>query len=493
MRHVRFGILAATAMASPLFSQPAPSAPVTRGAPASSALVTRGAPVTLSASLRVRAESWDWFDAGAAGEYSYAHALARVAAARATGRWQWRLEAAVPVLMGLPDDATLPAPAGQLGLGSTLYAANDSKRNVTGVFVKQAFVRWANAGKSLRVGRFEFGDGAERAAADPSLAAVKAQRVGQRLIGPFGFSAVGRAFDGAHFAADWRGKNLTLVAASPTAGAFRVDGQPGLNVDMAYAAISRGARSTTSEQDMRLFGLWYADDRGRVPTDNRSAAARNADRGRVDVLTVGAHWAAVRKVGAAKFDVLAWGALQSGNWGRLDHAAHAAALEAGVQHSALPWGAWLRAGWLQTSGDDASTDDRHETFFQVLPTPRVYARFPFYNMMNSSEAFVTVQAKPHARVTLRAGMHDLRLTEAADLWYLGGGAFDARVFGFTGRASSASTSLATVTDLSIAWQAHKRVAVELYGAVARGGAVVKGAYSGSRDARFVYLETTLTR
>ncbi len=480
MRLTRLGILAATAFASPLFSQSAPPA-----APS--------APVTLSASLRVRAESWDWFDAGAAGEYSYAHALARVAAAHTTGRWQWRLEAAAPVLMGLPDDATLPAPGGQLGLGGTLYATNDAKQSVAGVFVKQAFVRWTGSGKSLRVGRFEFGDGAERAATDPSLVAVKAQRVGQRLIGPFGFSAVGRAFDGAHFAADWAGKNLTVVVASPTAGAFRVDAQPGLNVDVAYAALSRGARSATSEQDMRLFGLWYADDRGTVPTDNRAAAARSADRGRVDVLTVGAHWAAVRKVGAAKFDMMAWGAVQGGNWGRLDHAAHAAAFEAGVQHGALPWGAWLRAGWLQTSGDDASTDDRHETFFQVLPTPRVYARFPFYNMMNSSEAFVTVQAKPHAKVTLRAGLHDLRLSESADLWYLGGGAFDARVFGYTGRPSSASTSLATVTDLSIAWQAHKRVAVELYGAAARGGAVVKGAYNGSRDARFVYLETTLTR
>ena len=476
MRPLGLGILAATLLAAPLISQPSPAAPV-----------------TLSASLRVRAELWDWFDAGAAGEYTYAHALARVAAARATGRWQWRLEAAVPVLMGLPDDATLAAPAGQLGLGSTLYAANDSKTSVTGIFVKQAFVRWTNAGKSLRVGRFEFGDGAERAATDPTLAAVKAQRVGQRLIGPFGFSAVGRAFDGAQFAADWGGKNFTAVVVSPTAGAFRVDAQPGLNVDLVYAALSRGARSTTTEQDMRLFGLWYADDRGTIPTDNRAAAARSADRGRVDVLTVGAHWAAVRKVGAAKFDAMAWGAVQGGHWGRLDHAAHAAALEAGFQHSALPWGAWLRAGWLQTSGDDASTDDRHETFFQVLPTPRVYARFPFYNMMNSSEAFVTVQAKPHAKVTLRAGMHDLRLTESADLWYLGGGAFDARVFGFTGRPSSASTSLATVTDLSIVWQAHKRVAVELYGAAARGGGVVKGVYGGSRDARFVYLETTFSR
>ncbi|MBA4070606.1 MAG: hypothetical protein C0497_02045 [Gemmatimonas sp.] len=482
MQPLRLGPFAAIVFAAPLFSQQAPAA---TGAAAT--------PVTLSASVRVRAESWDWFDAGPAGEYSYAHALARVAAARASGRWQWRLEAAVPVLLGLPDDATLPAPAGQLGLGSTLYAANDAKQSVTGLFVKQAFVRWADAGKSLRVGRFELGDGAERAAADPSLAALKAQRIGQRLIGPFGFSAVGRAFDGAHFAADWRGKNVTLAAMRPTAGAFRVDAQPGLRVDMAYAALSRGARSATSEQDMRLFGLWYADDRGTVPTDNRTAAARNADRRRVEVLTVGGHWAVVRKVGASKFDALAWGAVQGGNWGRLNHAAHAAAVEAGFQHGALPWGTWLRAGWLQTSGDDASADNRHGTFFQVLPTPRVYARFPFYNMMNSSEAFVTVQAKPHAKVTLRAGMHDLSLTESSDLWYLGGGAFDARVFGYTGRPSSTSTSLARVSDLSIAWQAHKRLVVELYGAAARGGAVVKGAYSGSRDARFVYLETTFTR
>lgn len=487
MRSLRLGVIAAMAFAAPLFSQSAPSAP------AASAPAAPAPSVTRSASLRVRAESWDWFDAGSAGEYSHAHALARVSAARATGRWQWRLEGAVPVLLGLPDDATLPAPAGQLGLGSTLYAANDAKRSVTGIFVKQAYVRWANAGKSLRVGRFEFGDGAERAAGDPILAAVKTQRVGQRLIGPFGFSAVGRAFDGAHFAADWRGNNLTVAAVRPTAGAFRVDAQPGLRVDMAYAALSRGARSAQREHDLRLFGLWYADDRGTVPTDNRAAAARNADRSRVEVLTVGGHWAAVAKAGATKFDALAWGAVQGGSWGRLDHAAHAAALEAGFQHSALPWGTWLRAGWLQTSGDGALADDRHETFFQVLPTPRVYARFPFYNMMNSSEAFVTVQAKPHARVTLRGGVHDLRLTESTDLWYLGGGAFDARVFGYTGRPSSASTSLATVTDLSIVWQAHKRVAVELYGAAARGGAVVKGAYSGSRDARFVYLETTFTR
>ncbi|HEY3288230.1 MAG TPA: alginate export family protein [Gemmatimonadaceae bacterium] len=476
-------VLGAPVVDTTLWAQGAPA-----GAPASGA-----PPVQISASVRARAESWDWFDAGAAGEYSYAHLLARVSTAQSRAHWSWRVEGAVPVLLGLPDDATLAAPGGQLGLGSTYYAANDAKRNVASVFVKQAFVRWTANGHALRVGRFEFADGAERAPADPTLAAVKAQRVGQRLIGPFGFSAVGRSFDGLHYTGRVQKAGLTVAAVRPTAGAFRADAQPGLDINVAYAALTTGARATNAEHDLRLFGLWYDDERGTVPTDNRAAAARSADRSAIEVLTLGGHWTAIFKSGRAKFDAVAWGAWQGGDWGRLDHAANAVALEGGFQHAALPWGTWIRAGVLRTSGDDNAGDNRHETFFQALPTPRVYARMPFYNMMNSSETFATVQAKPHAKVTLRAGAHALELTEARDLWYLGGGAFDSRVFGFAGRPSSGATPLARVMDVSVAWQPHARLAVELYGASARGGAVVQGAYAGNRVARFLYLETTLSR
>lgn len=464
-------------------------------APLTAQVAAGGAPpaVRWSASLRVRAESWDWFDEGAAGEYAYAHALAKVAAARATGRWQWRVEGAVPLLMGLPDDAVQAAPRGQLGLGGSYYATNDNKSSASSAFIKQAFVRWADGGRALRAGRFELSDGMERAVSDPTLSAVKTQRVGQRLIGPFGFTAVGRSFDGVHFAGDRRGTNLTVAAMRPTAGAFRVDGQPGLDVDVAYAALSRGAKSAAGEMDARLFGIWYADNRGTVPTDNRTAVLRNADRAAIEVLTLGGHFAAVRKAGSAKFDLLAWGALQSGSWGALDHSANAMVLEGGVQHSAWPWAAWLRAGVVRTSGDESATDGTHGTFFQNLPTARVYARMPFFNMMNSTEQFVTLQAKPHPRVALRGGVHAVALTEKTDLWYSGGGAYDSRAFGFAGRPASSADDLARLMDLSITWQAHPRLAVELYGAAARGGAVVQGAYSGGRDARFIYLETTLSR
>jgi len=59
------------------------------------------------------------------------------------------------LILGLPSDAVRPAPAGQLGLGGTYYyAANDQKESVAGVFVRQAWLRWARNGHAVRAGRF---------------------------------------------------------------------------------------------------------------------------------------------------------------------------------------------------------------------------------------------------------------------------------------------------------------------------------------------------
>jgi hypothetical protein len=445
------------------------------------------------ASLRLRAESWDWFDAGPEGRYELGHALARAGATQRSGAWQWRVEAVASVMLGLPSDAVRPAPAGQLGLGGTYYAANDQKTTVAAVFVRQAWLRWARNGHAVRAGRFEFGDGMERAPRDATLSALKAQRMGQRLIGPFGFSAVQRAFDGAHYSIDRGAGNFTALAVRPTAGAFRAEAQEGLRVDLAYAAYSRGRVRAATEMDVRFFGMWYADHRGTIPTDNRALAARQGDRNDIRVATIGGHWLATRRVGRATIDGLAWGALQGGDWGSQDHGAGAVAIEGGLQHAALPWSMWLRGGWLRTSGDANAADRRHGTFFQVLPTARVYARFPFYNLMNSSDLFVNGSVKPTKAVGMRGGVHAIALTEATDLWYLGGGAFDDRAFGYVGRPSNARKSLAHVADLSVSWQATPHIAVELYGAAALGGKVVSRIYDGSRYARLLFLETTLTR
>ena len=86
-------------------------------------------------------------------------------------------------------------------------------------------------------------------------------------------------------------------------------------------------------------------------------------------------------------------------------------------------------GYFRSTGDGNPADGDHTTFFQVLPTPRVYARFPFYNLMNNEDVFAQLRLRPHARVSLRADVHHLRTSNARDLWYFGGGAFQDKTFG----------------------------------------------------------------
>jgi alginate export protein len=77
--------------------------------------------------------------------------------------------------------------------------------------------------------------------------------------------------------------------------------------------------------------------------------------------------------------------VQTGSWGNLKQHAGAAVGEAGWQPPVKVLKPWLSAGYSYGSGDDNPNDTRHGTFFQVLPTPRQYARFPFYNMMNNED------------------------------------------------------------------------------------------------------------
>ncbi len=120
----------------------------------------------------------------------------------------------------------------------------------------------------------------------------------------------------------------------------------------------------------------------------------------------------------------------------MGHSANAAAVEGGYQLTKAPTAPWLRGGWFRSSGDNNATDGTHNTFFQILPTPRVYARLPFYNLMNSTDEFVQLMDKPAKRLALRADLHWLQLTSAHDLWYLGGGAYDNKVFGYVGRPAN---------------------------------------------------------
>ncbi len=447
---------------------------------------------------RVRAESIGYFGPPAdvtppdAARYTFVGTQLRAGIRATFSHAQAVVELQDTRLAGLPVDASLGSPLGNLGPGA-IYFAHARERAIGSTFVKQAFLTLRHSGLAATVGRFEYGDGLETVPSPSTLAWLKRNRLGERLIGPFGYTHVTRSFDGARLAYDRPRWNVTATATRPTRGGYEVRANGGLSdVRLAGAALTIKGVGEYMPSDVRLFHLYYKDDRGLLKVDNRPLAIRNRDRDPVRVHTFGGHLATSAAAGPGTLDGLVWLVGQRGEWGETAHSAWAYALEGGFQWLRIPASPWLRGGINRSSGDDTPADRRHETFFQVIPTPRIYAQFPFYNLMNSDDRFVQLILRPHQRVTVRSDFHRLRLTEAADLWYSGGGATSQQVFGFAGTPSGGRHSLARVIDASTTISLTAKVTISGYYARASGGPVVATTFP-RRRARFGYVELTFRR
>ncbi|MBS1810444.1 MAG: alginate export family protein [Acidobacteria bacterium] len=484
------------AIPSPAASpKPTPTpTPVAAKAPAAPVPLKIGN-VTVSGSLRLRAENWDWFDTNSGdGSYTFGAGTLRVALSQQKEHFEWLVEGEAPFVMGLPTRAIALAPQGQLGLGANYYAANGNQD--ASVFLKQAFINFKGFGKAnnLKIGRFEFNDGLEVVPKDATLAALKRDHISQRLIGSFGWSHVGRSFDGLQYGYNNKGWNFTFFGARPTEGAFQLRGMKELDVDLFYAATTKAFKSGKSENEARAFVIQYHDGRRLLKVDNRSAALRNADLpNKLRITSVGGHYLSAIAAGKGKVDVLLWGVGQFGSWGNQDHRAGALALEAGYQFGGKLGNKikpWIRAGYNYSTGDNDTTDGTHRTYFQLLPTPRIYARTPFFNAMNTEDTFVQFKIKPHTKLALRTDLHHLRLSSAKDLWYAGGGAFQKQTFGFAGRPSNGQKSLGWFADVSADYTFNPRTSVTFYFGGSVGGKVQSSIYPQGNKMHFAYFELT---
>ncbi|MGA7859028.1 MAG: alginate export family protein [Terracidiphilus sp.] len=446
--------------------------------------------VSVFANERVRVDAWQWFAAPPnSNSYGYVESLLRLGIAQHIHRWDWQLELAQPALFDLPSNAISPVAAqGQLGLGGTYYAAGVNSYPAA-AFFKQGFARYhfGEKGKDLRLGRIEFFEGMETQPKNTTIKWLQVNRIQQRLIGNFGFTNAQRSFDGAdaHFGAgDW---NITAAAGRADQGVFNMNGNPELNVDFQYLALTRS--DWKQHLLWRAFGAGYHDGRtGLTKTDNRALAVRATDHENIRIGTYGGDLLAAIPAGPGQFDFLFWGALQNGRWGSQSDSANAVAVEGGYQIGKQSRAPWLRGGWFRSSGDNNATDGTHNTFFQMLPTPRVYARMPFYNLMNNTDEFVQLIDKPAKNLALRSDLHWIQLTSAHDLWYQGGGAFDNKVFGFVGRPANGFSSLASVPDISADWRASKDLNVTFYYAYSQGKSVVAAIYPTDHNAQFGCVE-----
>lgn len=451
---------------------------------------TRPAQWKLATTARTRVEFYDFFDpgnvpVGRQNEYVFVGNLVKFDISKKTKNRDTLFELASPSLLFLPTDAVAPGAQGQLGLGATYRVSNRGQD--ASIFVKQAYVSFHDLDDhhlGIKLGRFDFVEGQEILTGDPVLDVLKRDRIAHRLIGNFGFTHVQRSFDGLVVTRDAGKHQTTVMAARPTIGVFDLDGMESLeDVRVAYGALN--FRLKSEHADGRLFLIDYDDSRdGIVKVDNRAVRARQLDLENIHVMTLGGHYIKRWR----DWDGLAWGVLQGGDWGVQEHSAWSFALEAGRQWPRQTWKPWLRVGLNRSSGDDNPTDGKHRTFFEVLPTPRIYARYPFYNLMNLTDAFVSLTLRPHRKVSVRADYHNLDLTEARDLWYAAGGAFDRRFFGFAGRPSGGFDELGDLVDASIDWKLDDRTSLTLYHAQMFGGDVTEFTFPQGKDAAFGYIE-----
>lgn len=449
--------------------------------------VAQGAEVNVTGSARSRLEIWNWFEGAADNSYAFSGNIIRLGFGQTGKRFDWQIDFAAPVLLGLPDDAVAPGNQGVLGLGGNYFLGNDRSENAAMVFAKQAFVRWKAGAHAVRFGRFEFIDGTETSPQDPTVAWLKRERIAQRLIGTFGWTHVGRSYDGAHYTWNKAGTNFTAIGALPTRGVFQVDGWGNLNVAVGYAALTRNRSGKNNSTDWRIFGIYYQDWRDVLKVDARPLALRRTDMEDVRIGSFGGH--VLHRQGPV--DLMFWGVGQAGRWGSLDHRAYAWSAEAGWQPRVLPaLKPWLRAGYHRGSGDKNPLDNTHETFFQILPTPRPYARMPFFNLMNNEDFMAMLVLRPHQKVTVRPEVHGLRLAEANDLWYLGGGAFQPWTFGYIGRTTSGNRGLATLYDIGVDYNPTPKWSISGYYAHAQGHSIMRSIYPSGKNANFGYIEVT---
>ncbi len=454
----------------------------------------------------IRYEYWETFDTGNPAlddSYSFLSSKMRFGAGFTSSVVDAYAQLHWTQFFSLPDD-------GQFGLGMLYYAFNGEFGNVDGKAtnigygaISQAWVRVKPPmvpGLSVKLGRFLYLSGLEGGLPkNGTLKWVKKVRISQRMIGPFDWSRVGRAFDGGVLSYDFNPWNFTLSYMHPTPGGFylrrddpEMNGESTHDIDIVTAVLSlKDTNPWVPNLDAQLFYYYYNDE--------RKLAGGNG-LGDCEVNMIGGHLIYAYDVGSGVFDFLLWGGYQWGVWGRnptLDHDAYAFAIEAGYKFKNLPWQPWFRVGYFYGTGDDDPNDGDHETFFMMIPTLRIYSLTPSYTFMNTNYWMAQVILKPYKNVVVRSDVHFVDLTEKEDAWYLGSGMMRPDVLSYAALASGNDDDLLTMWDVSVfikdIYQYNGvKVGLDLYLSHIWGDDVVENNYQDDDDLTFFYAELRFT-
>lgn len=382
------------------------------------------------------------------------------------------------------------------GAAGSFYNSNGKDNDPDDFSLRKAFAAYQEKDVfGVTVGRQAYNSGTEGKLTNKDLAFIRDQRVAQRLIGATEFTG-GRSFDGVR--GEVSGYNddvFTALLTHPTQGGNDTNNTKEINdIDIGSLSWTKLFKDVDREAGQaQLFYYYYGDRRGLVKTDNRPEAIKSADLDNISIHTFGGHSIYQIKVPYGMLDTLAWGALQFGDWGDQTQQAWAGIAEGGYKLTDFPWTPWFRIGYNTTSGDGNTTDSKHKTFSQLIPTPRNFALTPFYNMQNLNDVFAAFIVSPTEKLSFRTEFHNLSLNNNRDLLYSGGGAPNTSSFGYNGVASNSHYDVANVLDLGTSYTISPNFKVEGYISHVWGGDVLQSNFSsGSSDISYGFMDLVMT-
>lgn len=451
-------VLLVTLTAAPALAQ-APAAEPASSAASAAPPDAAATPVAGSTSFLVenmsRVEVWRYFQPrpGAAVEPDYAFIGNRSAlgASYAGPRWSFQGTLQYVRLENLPSKAIGP---GLLGTGAAYYF------QAAGEFSYQFYLRglsltwrdgdrgwWAEAGRLSRAAS------AEPASGDGTIDRIVRDELQGRLLGDMEWSFYERAWDGVRGGIAKGGRAATLTLALPTQGTYEESANLFMDrVPVAALELSARPRARVRHTRFDAFAIRY-DDTRRISArpDNSGRTPARAD---ITVVAVGGSAVGAYPSRVGTTDLALWAAQQGGHWYEQSHHGRAATASVGQRFTAVAGEPWLRAGVAWASGDGDDADDRHDTFFPMLPSGDRVSSLNAYALMNVRDLWTRLLLTPHRALEVSASAHRVRLADGADRWYQGSGATirAGNYFGYQGRNARGATTLGTVVDAQVTWR-----------------------------------------
>ncbi len=317
----------------------------------------------------------------------------------------------------------------------------------------------------------------------------------ERLIGAFDWSNIGRVFDAAKLRYD--NSDFWIDAFVSRVVLTNPDEFNEANDYDFFSGIYASSRTIVPKNEVQTYFLARnvspdsptAIGAG-LPAFMTGASAR-------DIYTLGLRVKSLPgEFGSWDYDAELAGQLgdfKSGTGQRLDHEAFAAHVAGGYTWTNAFGKPRTGLEYNYASGDSDSTDGKHGTFDNLLPTNhKFYGNMDFVSWQNIHNVRVTGSLKPLKNLTLTADYHAFWLANTSDSFYQASGA--PRSTGGYGIKANAGSYVGSEVDLIATYNVCKAANVQAgYGHFFVGDYVKNSLSptSGATDADWVYLQMTL--